>query len=63
MGRGVDVTSARRLVEEAGLDVIASGGVASLHDVRQVRAAALNGVIIGRALYEGQIALREALLC
>jgi phosphoribosylformimino-5-aminoimidazole carboxamide ribotide isomerase len=43
------------------LHVIASGGVASLADVRQAYQARLSGVIIGRALYEGQVALEEAL--
>jgi phosphoribosylformimino-5-aminoimidazole carboxamide ribotide isomerase len=45
------------------LCVIASGGVTSLADVRHVKAAGLSGVIIGRALYEGQIDLKEALRC
>jgi phosphoribosylformimino-5-aminoimidazole carboxamide ribotide isomerase len=43
------------------LHVIASGGVASLADVRQAYQAGLSGVIIGRALYEGQVTLEEAL--
>ena len=43
------------------LHVIASGGVASLADVRQAYQAGLSGVIIGRALYEGQVVLEEAL--
>lgn len=63
VGPGVDVAGTRRLAEATGLSVIASGGVASLDDVRRVRAAGLAGVIIGRALYEGQIDLREALQC
>lgn len=63
VGAGVDVAGARRLAEEAGLEVIASGGAASLDDVRRVRAAGLGGVVIGRALYEGRISLSEALRC
>jgi len=43
------------------LHVIASGGVASLEDVRRAYQAGLSGVIIGRALYEGQVALEDAL--
>jgi phosphoribosylformimino-5-aminoimidazole carboxamide ribotide isomerase len=50
----------------ASLPVIASGGVGSLADVRelaQVRAGgrALAGVIVGRALYEGRFSIPEAL--
>jgi len=43
------------------LHVIASGGVANLEDVRRAYRAGLSGVIIGRALYEGQVALEDAL--
>jgi phosphoribosylformimino-5-aminoimidazole carboxamide ribotide isomerase len=43
------------------LHVIASGGVASLEDVRRAYQAGLSGVIIGRAFYEGQVALEDAL--
>ncbi len=63
VGRGVNVAASRALAEASGLQVIASGGVALLEDVRAVRAAGLNGVIIGRALYEGQVDLKEALAC
>jgi phosphoribosylformimino-5-aminoimidazole carboxamide ribotide isomerase len=40
--------------------VVASGGVASLDDVRACAAAGLAGVIVGKALYEGRLALAEA---
>lgn len=63
LGTGVNVAASRRLAEASGLDVIASGGVASLADVRAVRDAGLSGVIIGRALYEGRVDLEEALRC
>jgi len=63
LGKGVNVAASRALAEASGLEVIASGGVASLADVMAVRGARLNGVIIGRALYEGQIDLGEALGC
>lgn len=63
VGSGVDLESACRLAAETGLQVIASGGVKSLADVRGVRAAGLAGVIIGRALYENAFTLQEALAC
>lgn len=63
LGTGVNVAASRALAGASGLDVIASGGVASLADVRAVRDAGLSGVIIGRALYEGHVDLREALRC
>ena len=46
-----------------GLEVIASGGIAALDDLRQVKAAGLAGAIVGRALYEGRFTLAEALAC
>jgi phosphoribosylformimino-5-aminoimidazole carboxamide ribotide isomerase len=61
MGSGVNVEATAVLAQDTGLRVIASGGVRSLADVRRVREAGLWGVIIGRALYEGQVRLREAL--
>ena len=59
---GPDVDGAHAIAA-LGLDVIASGGVASLDDLRRVRAAGLAGAIVGRALHEGRFTLREALAC
>ncbi len=59
IGRGVNVDASRRLADETGMSIIASGGVASLDDVRRARAAELSGVIVGRALYEGRLTLKE----
>jgi phosphoribosylformimino-5-aminoimidazole carboxamide ribotide isomerase len=63
MGSGVNIESARQMAETSGLEVIASGGVSSHEDVQRVRQAGLNGVIVGRALYHGQVDLRKLLLC
>jgi phosphoribosylformimino-5-aminoimidazole carboxamide ribotide isomerase len=41
--------------------VIASGGVTTADDVRRLAAAGMSGCIIGRALYEGTLTLRDAL--
>ncbi|MBS0193566.1 MAG: 1-(5-phosphoribosyl)-5-[(5-phosphoribosylamino)methylideneamino]imidazole-4-carboxamide isomerase [Proteobacteria bacterium] len=43
--------------------VQASGGVRDLDDVRAARAAGCAGVVLGRALLEGQVDLAEALAC
>ncbi len=61
MGSGVNVEATTELARVTGLAVVASGGVASLEDLRRVRSAGLRGVIVGRALYEGQVDLAEAL--
>lgn len=60
-GASVNVAATAALAETTGLRVIASGGVGALDDLRRVREAGLAGVIVGRALYEGQIDLSEAL--
>jgi phosphoribosylformimino-5-aminoimidazole carboxamide ribotide isomerase len=57
-GPNLEIT--RRMVLQ-GLDVVASGGVASLSDLRAVRDAGAAGAIIGRALYQKNIDLKEAI--
>ncbi len=61
MFTGVDADGAARLQAEAGVEVVASGGVASLADVRACKAAGVAGVIVGKALYEGRIRLADAI--
>jgi phosphoribosylformimino-5-aminoimidazole carboxamide ribotide isomerase len=61
MGTGLNLEVTVQVADRTGLDVIASGGVARLEDVEQTYAAGLSGVIIGRALYEGQVKLEDAL--
>jgi phosphoribosylformimino-5-aminoimidazole carboxamide ribotide isomerase len=61
MGSGVNLEATAQLTRATGLNVIASGGVSCLADVQQTYQAGLSGVIIGRALYEGQVSLQDAL--
>ena len=61
MFTGVDAAGAARLQAEAGIPVVASGGVATLDDVTACRKAGLYGVIVGKALYEGRVDLARAL--
>jgi phosphoribosylformimino-5-aminoimidazole carboxamide ribotide isomerase len=61
LGSGLNIPSTRNLSLASGLDVIASGGVHTSEDVLAARDAKLAGVIIGRALYEGTIDLKETL--
>ena len=46
-----------------GSNVIASGGISGASDVRDVSKYGPYGVILGKALYEGRITIREALRC
>jgi phosphoribosylformimino-5-aminoimidazole carboxamide ribotide isomerase len=61
MFTGVDAAGAAALQAAAGVPVVASGGVASLDDVRACREAGVAGVIVGKAIYEHRIDLAEAL--
>ena len=61
LGSGLNIPSTRELAESSGLDVIASGGVHTIEDVKAAKDAGLAGCIIGRALYDGTVDLREAL--
>ena len=61
---GPDTEGARQLAAiGGGLDVIVSGGVGSLEDLRAARAAGLAGACVGRALYDGKFTVAEALAC
>jgi phosphoribosylformimino-5-aminoimidazole carboxamide ribotide isomerase len=61
LGSGLNIPATRKLSERSGLDVIASGGVHTIDDVKAAKDAKLSGVIIGRALYDGTVDLNEAL--
>ena len=56
---GVNVEETVRM-GETGLNIIASGGVRDLSDLRALQAQGVYGVILGRALYTGAISLKDA---
>jgi phosphoribosylformimino-5-aminoimidazole carboxamide ribotide isomerase len=61
---GVDAARMEEIANVVRLPVIASGGVARLDDIRALRTrfeAGVVGVVVGRALYEGNFNLSEAL--
>ncbi len=51
----------RELSEKFSLDIIASGGVSSIEDVKKLSALGIHGAIIGKAYYIGSINLKEAI--
>ena len=62
--QGVNVEATAELAKASGVKVIASGGVASIEDVKKVMAReedGIEGVIIGKAIYAGKVNLKEAL--
>ncbi|MDZ4910427.1 1-(5-phosphoribosyl)-5-((5-phosphoribosylamino)methylideneamino)imidazole-4-carboxamide isomerase, partial [Clostridium perfringens] len=53
-----------KLSKETSIDIIASGGVTTLEDVKKLSLMKIYGAIIGKSLYENKIELMEALsLC
>jgi len=61
---GVDCSKHAQLARETAIPVIASGGIATLDDIRNLRARFDDGVagaIAGRALYEGRFTLADGL--
>ena len=61
---GPNVEAMREMIAKTELSVIASGGVSSLLDLQrlaEIDHPRLDGVIIGKALYEGRIQVEEAL--
>ncbi len=62
---GPNLSSLRRMAISTGLKVTASGGVSSLDDLKQLAELERDGVdevIVGKAIYERQLDLREACL-
>ena len=58
---GVRTEPVERIVEGVDIPVVASGGVATLDDVRALEAAGASAVVVGSALYEGAFTLAEAM--
>jgi phosphoribosylformimino-5-aminoimidazole carboxamide ribotide isomerase len=64
MMQSVNLEGIRELAENSGLEIIASGGVTSLDDLRALmtlQPLGVTGVITGRALYEARFTVAEAL--
>lgn len=64
--QGSNVEETVALAKQVSLPVIASGGISSLEDIKRYKAHekdGIQGVIIGRALYDGAIDTQKALAC
>jgi phosphoribosylformimino-5-aminoimidazole carboxamide ribotide isomerase len=62
---GPNVAGIERMLREVNIPVIAAGGIASVDDIHRLRRlepAGLEGVIVGRALYEGRVRLEDLLV-
>ena len=58
---GPDFEGLKKLNEAISADVIASGGIATLDDVKALAALSLSGAILGKSIYKGTLSLADAL--
>ena len=58
--KGPNVSALVELQDALGHGLIASGGVGSIDDIRFLTTLGVDGVIVGRALYDGRVNLAEA---
>lgn len=56
-----DFESISEMVEGLDVPVIAAGGISALDHLRKLKGVGVEGAILGRALYTGDVSLREAL--
>ena len=57
---GPNVAMTQELTDKTGMNIIASGGVSSMEDLRNLNAAGIKGAIIGKAIYENRVNVNEA---
>lgn len=59
--RGTNRELYRELSEKFTMDIVASGGVSTIDDIKALRSMNLYGAIVGKAIYTGDIDLSEAI--
>ena len=63
MLKGPNFGEYERLMRETSLDIIASGGVTTKEDITRLAQMGIYGAIVGKALYDERIDLKEAIRC
>lgn len=58
---GVNVEATEKLSKASGMNIIASGGMATLDDVKAVKEKGIYGAILGKSIYSGSIDFKQAL--
>ncbi len=61
MMTGPNVTETENMITKTGINIVASGGVSGICDLRHLNKIGASGVILGKALYENKIDLKEAI--
>ena len=60
MAEGPDVATVDRLCAASRMKILASGGIRDVADLERLSKAGAAGAVIGRALYDGGVELKEA---
>ena len=60
---GPNFSAYETLIKDTSFEIVASGGVTSLEDIKKLKGLGAQGVILGKTLYEKKISLEEALKC
>jgi phosphoribosylformimino-5-aminoimidazole carboxamide ribotide isomerase len=58
---GFNVEQTKKLIDNTNINIIASGGVKTIEDLRKANEIGCEGIIIGKAMYEGTIDLKKAI--
>ena len=58
---GTNLDLYRQLKERFTMDIVASGGVSDIENVKRLNEMDMYGAILGKALYTGSIDLKEAI--
>ncbi len=61
MLKGPNLQAMKEMADSVSLNVIASGGVSKLADIVDLKQTGVSGVIVGKALYTGNVNLKEAI--
>lgn len=61
MLKGINASAMKEMADALDIPVIASGGVSTLEDIRQLKSTGVEGAIVGKALYTGNISLADAM--
>lgn len=61
MLQGVNVQAMTEMADALDIPVIASGGVSTLEDINKLKDTGVEGAIVGKALYTGDLSLSEAM--
>lgn len=58
---GINANQTKKMIDETGLDIVASGGAKTLEDIKIAKEIGCSGIILGKSIYSGAIDLEEAI--